>query len=260
MVVVVVAVGLALSACGSGSADPASTTVVAPATVAVSSDVASDVSADVSSDVSAATLPPSTAAVSGLPAAATPTSPPATVSLAPCRVVAVGDSVGSGLIAQGLDESLAAVGCELLWTGGRPGITVTAGATELSGARAIDAEVALVILGYHNTRSETQSGRFPALIDTVMSAAGQRQVVWPLLGATLDCTDSYKTATGVANDNLRDATTRWPNLVLVDYTAELAAHPEYSEQRCPHLLPEGSRAVATWLAGQVRAAVDAAAG
>lgn len=256
MVVVVVAVGLALSACGSGSADPAATTVVAPATEVASSDLSSAVT----SDVSAATLPPSTAAVSGLPAAATPTSPPATVSSARCRVVAVGDSVGSGLIAQGLDESLAAVGCELLWTGGRPGITVTAGATELSGTSAIDAEVALVILGYHNTRSETQSGRFPALIDTVMSAAGQRQVVWPLLGATLDCTDSYKTATGVANDNLRDATTRWPNLVLVDYTAELAAHPEYSEQRCPHLLPEGSRAVSTWLAGQVRAAVDAAAG
>ena len=65
---------------------------------------------------------------------------------------------------------------------------------------------------------------------------------------------------GVANGLLQQAQARWPNLVLADFAALLAAHPEYSEQRCPHLLPAGYHARAVWLAGEVRRLVDGARG
>ncbi len=242
--------GVLSAGCSAASADQAATTT---ATAAVSRLPG----AVVTTPTVSTTIPPASAAAP--PTSATVVATSATVP-APCDVVAVGDSVGVDLIDNGLGDSLAAVGCELKWAGGRRGITVTEGASELSGANDITADVAVVILGYHNARSETQAGRFPSLIDTVMKAAGSRLVVWPMLAATDDCSDSYKTAAGVASANLRDAMARWPNLVVVDYPSVLAAHPEYSEQRCPHLLADGSKAVAAWLAGEVRAAVNAAAG
>jgi len=216
-----------------------------------------------------ATVTPSTAAGSGLqstvetdlptsttvPPTSTTIPPTSTTVPPPCDVVAVGDSVGIDLFNNGLRERLAFAGCDLKWTGGRRGITVTDGAGELATASDVSANVALVILGYHNLKSETQGGRFPSLIDTVMAAAGPRLVVWPMLGATDDCSANYKIGVGVANASLQEATARWPNLLLVDYTSLLAAHPEYSQQRCPHLLASGSKEVAGWLAGQLREVV-----
>ena len=38
------------------------------------------------------------------------------------------------------------------------------------------------------------------------------------------------------------------------------AHPEYSQNRCPHLVNSGSKAVGQWLAGEVRRIVDTSAG
>ena len=213
-------------------------------------------SAAVSTSTPAVTGAPSTAAVSGLPSTAVTAGATSTALSAPCDVVAVGDSVGIDLFDNGLGDRLEFAGCDLKWTGGHRGITVTDGAGELASARSITADVALVILGNHNTRSETLAGHFPSLIDAVMTAAGPRLVVWPTLGATDDCSANYKIAVGAANNSLQEATTRWPNLVLVDYASLLAAHPEYSQRRCPHLLASGSKAVAGWLAGQVREVVD----
>jgi hypothetical protein len=45
---------------------------------------------------------------------------------------------------------------------------------------------------------------------------------------------------------------------VVDYPTFLAGHPEYANtDSCPHLLASGYRATATWLAAEVRRAVDA---
>ncbi len=177
---------------------------------------------------------------------------------APCQVVFVGDSVGTGIANQGLDTALAGVGCGLAWKGGYPGITVTDGANALAGAGAVPANVAVVVLGYHNARSETRNGHFPGLIDHVMESAGPRTVIWPLLAQTPDCSATYTDAVADADAELQAATARWPNLVLVDYPSLLGAHPEWSENRCPHLLAPGYRATAEWLASEVRRVVDAA--
>jgi len=214
---------------------------------------------------------PSTAAVSGLPSTVvtvaptsttapptTSTIPPTTTTIpAPCNVIAVSDSVGIDLINNGLKDRLAFAGCDLKWTGGARGIEVEAGAGVLAGAADIDADIVLVMLGYHNANSNARRGRFPALIDMVVEAAGPRLVVWPMYGATDDCSANYKSGIAVANQSLQDATARWPNLRPVDYTSLLAAHPEYSQQRCPHLLANGSKEVAGWLAGQIRETANA---
>ena len=165
--------------------------------------------------------------------------------------------MGIDLINNGLKDRLAFAGCNLKWTGGARGIEVEAGAKVLAGAADMDTDIVLVMLGYHNANSNARRGRFPALIDMVVEAAGPRLVVWPMYGATADCSANYKSGIVIANQALQDATTRWPNLRLVDYTSELAAHPEYSQQRCPHLLASGSKAVAGWLAGQIRETANA---
>ena len=69
-----------------------------------------------------------------------------------------------------------------------------------------------------------------------------------MLASTADCSNGYKDALVRANQELQAATLRWPNLVLADYPALLAVHPEY----LPHLVPPGYGAAAAWLAGEVR--------
>ncbi len=140
---------------------------------------------------------------------------------------------------------------------GARGITMPQGAAHLARARDVPANVAVVMLGYHNAVSQTRSGDFPAMIDAVMEAAGQRIVVWSLPARTADCGPSFTNAMAVEGQLVHEAMGRWPNLVPVDYPSVLSAHPEYSQNRCPHLVNSGSHAVGEWLAGEVRRVVDA---
>ena len=131
------------------------------------------------------------------------------------------------------------------------------GAALLAGGDGAATNVAVIVLGFHNTRSEVAAGGFAARIDAVMGAAGDRLVVWALLAGTAECSASYQQALSAADDELRAAQQRWPRLELVDYPTFLAAHPEYSNHDCPHLVAAGYQAVANWLAGEVRRVVDA---
>jgi len=192
------------------------------------------------------TLPPTTLPPTTLPP------PPTTQAPAPCAVSFVGDSLGLGTLRNGLTEALGGVGCMLVWKEAYGGMPIGVGADLLAGAGGAPANIALVILGFHNARSEVGKGRFPRRIDAVVQAAGARLVVWPMLASTADCSNGYKDALVRANQELQAATLRWPNLVLADYPAFLAGHPEFSENRCPHLVPPGYGAAAAWPAGEVR--------
>ena len=164
----------------------------------------------------------------------------------------MGDSLGTGTLRNGLSDALAGVGCLLVWKAAYGGMPIGVGATLLARAGGAPSNVVLVMLGFHNARSEVGHGRFPGRIDAVVQAAGNRLVVWPMLASTSDCSTGYKQALVRANQELLEATLRWPNLELVDYPTFLAGHPEYSEHRCPHLLPPGYGAAASWLAFEVR--------
>ena len=252
-----------LVGCGGGD-DAASPSAPAPATLAIAGSVSGTTTI-------AASLPPSTGAATAapppapattvppttVPATTVPPPPPPPPTPAPCGVVVVGDSVGQDLFNNGFGESLANVGCTLEATTGARGITMEQGAAHLARARDIPANVAVVLLGYHNAVSQTRSGTFPALIDGVMEAAGDRIVVWSLPGRTPDCGPSFSNAVVRESELVHEAMGRWPNLVPVDYPAIINAHPEYSQNRCPHLVNSGSRAVGAWLAGEVRQIVDA---
>lgn len=160
------------------------------------------------------------------------------------------------MLHNGLQGALTDAGCKLVWSGGAPGIEVSAGAAALARVKSKSADVVVVVLGYHNARTNTRSGQFPGLIDQVMKAAAGRLVVWPMLGRTPDCSPWYSGAVVTADQALHAATGRWPNLALLDYPSVIGAHPEYGQDRCPHLTSAGYRAVALWLARQVRSTVD----
>jgi hypothetical protein len=260
----VLAALVALVACGGDddAASPASpASPAAPVTLAVAASVSG------STITPTAPPPPIGAAVTAPPPTTTtvPTTtvPPTTTApptvpptQPPCAVVAVGDSVGQDLFNNGFGASLAGVGCELTAATGARGITMQQGATYLARARDVQANVVVVVLGYHNAVSQTRSGEFPALIDAVMQAAGDRIVVWSLPGRTPDCGVNFTNAVALESQLVRDAMGRWPKLVPVDYPSVIDAHPEYSQNRCPHLVNSGSRAVGAWLAGEVRGVVD----
>jgi hypothetical protein len=205
-------------------------------------------------------VPKPAAPAAPAPARTTPT--PATTAApaapSPCAVSFVSDSVGLGILRNGLGDALGGNGCQLVWEKAQGGQPIDVGASALAGGNAAPSNVALVMLGFHNARTEVGSGRFPSRIDAVVKAAGNRLVIWPLLASTRVCTTGYKQALATADQSLRDAQKQYPNLVVVDYPAFLAAHPEYANtDSCPHLVASGYRATAAWLAAEVRRVVDA---
>jgi hypothetical protein len=201
--------------------------------------------------------PPAPAPAPSPPTTATPPSVPPTFASALCTASYVGDSVGTGTLENGLGDALAAVGCPLVWDAAYRGMPIGDGAALLAKAASAESNVALIVVGFHNTRSEVAAGRFAARIDAVVQAAGSRLVVWALLASTPECSAGYKQALATANDELRAAQQRWPNLELVDYPSFLGGHPEFSAHDCPHLTAAGYHAVADWLAGELRRVVDA---
>jgi len=180
-----------------------------------------------------------------------------TPAAAPCKVAYLGDSLGYGTLQNGLEAALAGAGCPLVWSAARPGMEIAEGAAALKAAGDTGTNVVLVSMGYVNTRMHMRNGDFPALIDQVLKAAGDRTVIWPTLGRTSDCTASYVQAIGQANSLLQAAKAKAPNLVLIDYPTFIDAHPEYSQHRCPHLTSAGYQARSAWLASEVRRVVDA---
>lgn len=221
---------LAGCSAGANTTKPTSTTAAMPPTAPTT----------VATTVPATTLPP-------------PTTAPPHVR---CRAAYIGDSVGWGTLHNGLAAALANVGCPLVWSSARPGMETAEGAAVVRKAGPAGSNVLIASLGYVRTTAHIQKGEFTKLIDLVMAAAGKRVVVWPLLGRTPECSAGYSQAIIVANRQLQAAKQRYPNLVLADYKTFITSHPEYTQNRCPHLTNAGYHQRAVWLAGEVRRLVD----
>jgi hypothetical protein len=217
--------------------------------------------------VPVATVVPTTVATTlatTLPITVATTPPPTTVAPppplpAPCAVSFVADSVGTGVLRNGLADDLGGVVCPLVWHAAYGGMAINVGIDLLARASGQRSNVALVMLGFRNARSEVGAGRFPGWIDAVVTAAAGRTVVWPMLAYTNGCSAGYQQALTQADAELVEAQQRWPNLVLVDNPAFLVAHPEFDIGDGPHLNAAGYRAVGEWLASEVRRLVEARA-
>jgi hypothetical protein len=105
-------------------------------------------------------------------------------------------------------------------------------------------DVVVLDLGYNDM---PDAGVFHDRVDAMMQAlAGVPRVVW--LTQSL-----FQPARGSMNDELRAAAARYPNLDVVDWDAQVSAHPEYVYADGLHLTPAGRAA----FAGAVKDRVDA---
>lgn len=214
--------------------------------------------AKTTTSIAVPTTAPATAATPA-PTTLPPTTLPPPTTAPPhvrCRAAYIGDSIGWGTLRNGLAAALAKVGCPLVWSSARPGMETAEGAAIIRKAGPAGSNVLIASLGYVRTKAHVQKGEFAKLIDLVMAAAGKRVVVWPLLGRTPECSAGYSQAIIVANRQLEAAKERYPNLVLADYKTFITSHPEYTQNRCPHLTNAGYQQRALWLAGEVRRLVD----
>jgi hypothetical protein len=97
-------------------------------------------------------------------------------------------------------------------------------------------DVVVLDLGYNDV---ADAGVFRSRIDAAMSAlAGVKRVIW------LNQHD-WGPGRAAMNDELTAAASRYPNLDVVDWNAQVAAHPEYVYSDQIHLTPAGQPAMAT---------------
>jgi hypothetical protein len=97
-------------------------------------------------------------------------------------------------------------------------------------------DVVVLDLGYNDASDPTE---FRRRIDTAMGTlAGVREVIW------LNQHDWGPGRAGM-NAELVAAQSRYPNLSVVDWNAEVTAHPDYVYADAIHLTPAGQNAMAT---------------
>jgi hypothetical protein len=111
-------------------------------------------------------------------------------------------------------------------------------------------DVVVLDLGYNDM---ADASVFHERIDAMMQAlAGVPRVVW--LTQSL-----FQPARGAMNDELRAAATRYPNLDVADWGAQVSAHPDYVYADGLHLTPAGRAAFAAVVKDRVDAYREALA-
>jgi lysophospholipase L1-like esterase len=108
--------------------------------------------------------------------------------------------------------------------------------------RAVIGDLAVIELGANDT---TDVGVFTQRVDSMMGAlATVPRVIWinqPSFAAGRSALDGVLTA----------AATRYPNLDVIDWSAQVAAHPDYVGADGLHLSSAGAQALAGAVAGRL---------
>ncbi len=248
---------LVVSACGGGdgsttTADRSTTSSSARPTTTITTTSTSSTTASTSttSTVVTTTPPSSTSATSApattAPATTTPPPPPPTTTVATTtpplpagdnRVFVLGDSVLLGgqetvpAALTGWVVTYDAVGSRRL----PQGIEVL---------RARRSEIGRVVVIQQGNNYIAGEGSFAAQIDQAMAVlAGVDRVVW------LTVAEKWPSRVEI-NAAIRAAPQRWPQAVVADWAAMVAAHPEYASDML-HLTTSGRLAIARLIADHV---------
>ena len=128
---------------------------------------------------------------------------------------------------------------------------------ELPGLLAVDPAVVVVALGTNDTAARVAVQEFPARLDTMMRAIGDRPVVW----VTHVEHRPFEVAGGghTINEAIRAAALRWSNLTVLDRTALLERDPSLLRADGLHFSDAGMMAFAHEIATAARAALPLAA-
>lgn len=181
------------------------------------------------------------AAVAVVATACNPPMPPA--EGVACSVGVVGDSLAVGT-ATYLGGELGARGCGITFSDARTGRPTSEGARQLGvqlRARP-DTQIVVVSLG---TNNYSRPGGFPRLIDQVMTAAAGRRVVWMNISGNIPTKREM-------NQHLWDATDRWGNLWVVDWSAQVEMNPTWLARDGIHQTSAGYRGRAAVTANFLR--------
>jgi lysophospholipase L1-like esterase len=125
---------------------------------------------------------------------------------------------------------------------------------KLPGLLADDPDVVVVALGTNDTSDQGDIDAFPAALDRMMTALGDRPVVW----VTHVDPRPLEVPGGAAavNAAIRAAPARWPNLTVLDRTPVLTEHPELLRDDELHFTPEGMTSFADAIRDSVAEAVS----
>jgi lysophospholipase L1-like esterase len=179
---------------------------------------------------------------SGLAAAATPARAQVPAGVDP-RLFVIGDSVLLG-------ARDAIVGRMAGWqvnVYAQEGLSTLGAASIVSASRASIGEIVVVALGNNDMGNPTTFGQ---RVDAVMGAIGPvRRVIWVNLR-------NFASWTPAMNQQLTLATSRWPNLVIADWSARATPDPSLVYGDGLHLTPGGQAAMAELVAAQVNAYVQ----
>jgi hypothetical protein len=210
---------------------------------------------------------PSTHALSG-PATTAPTGPrpigtsstspsaPATAAAATAAVAAAGSATATATrstdVVLVVGDSLALGSAPYLHTAFRPATVVQdlrEGRGTAEGARVVAAHrSSSVIVASLGTNDDPRTQIFKPAADALVAAAHGRCLVWATVERPGDVDGTRWTN---VNAIIRDEAAAHPNVVVVDWAGEQAAHPSWIEGDAVHLTDAGYRARAAALASGV---------
>ena len=182
-----------------------------------------------SSEVPAPSTPPLVASLYGVPLRGDNT------AAAPLRLRVIGDSLTVG--AKSFWNAVAPPVATVVSVDARSGRPTREGVRILHDAPLEAGETLVVALG---TNDSNRYESFKALIDEVMAEAGpSNQVVWPTVWRRGPLSE--------VNRALWDSMKRYQNLHVLEWTAELVAHPEYREHDNVHYFRAGYEAMVRFI-------------
>lgn len=117
-----------------------------------------------------------------------------------------------------------------------------------------ESNVVVVGLGTNDAAKPEDVAQFPSRLDAIMEAIGDRPVIWL---THVDVRPAAPVDAGfTVNEHIREAATRWPNLTVLDFTAEMDADPTILAADGLHFSPHGKAVYAAAITATVLSVLE----